>query len=62
MNDQEKRFSDYLTDIYWTVIVCGYEMDSWRVLYECDPTAFRCAMNDMEFEEEEEEEFYQIIN
>ena len=42
----EDSFLDMLNEVYGEVNICGMIMDAGTVLKECDPIAFRCAMND----------------
>lgn len=44
----ESEFDIYLNDLYGTVEVAGYTMDTSTVLKECDPTAYRCEMANYE--------------
>jgi hypothetical protein len=44
--ESEESFEEYLNDCYEPVSICGMTMDQGTILKECDPIAFRCAMND----------------
>ena len=52
--DREQRFRDMLDDCYSLEGVGGpfANMTPSRVLEECDPTAFRCGVNDYEDSED----------
>jgi hypothetical protein len=45
-HELEQRYSDFLSEVYGAVKICGLEYDAARALKEIDPTAFRCGFND----------------
>lgn len=42
----EDEYRDFLTDVYGTILVAGYEFDAGAIVREMDPIAFRCGMLD----------------
>ena len=42
------EYSEYLTECYGYVTVCGYEYASGDILESQDPVAFRCGKGDYE--------------
>lgn len=42
----EELFDDYINEVDDVVVVMGQGYDPAEVLKECDPTAYRCHMND----------------
>ena len=52
----EESYKIMLDDVYGTVIIAGYEYDTSRALYECDPIAYRVGLSDYEASLEEDEE------
>ena len=42
----EESYKSMLDDVYGTVIIAGYEYDTSRALYECDPIAYRVGLSD----------------
>ena len=54
----EESYKSMLDDVYGTVTIAGYEYDTSRALYECDPIAYRVGLSDFEdsLEDEEDEE------
>lgn len=52
MDSDERKYADYLNELYGTVDIAGVEFQAGDALYELDPTAFRVGMADQEAEEE----------
>lgn len=44
--DLEKRYDDFLTEVFGDVKICGHAYDSANALKEIDPTAYRCSFAD----------------
>ena len=44
--DLEKRYNEYLDEVYETVSICGYEYDASHALKMVDPTAYGVGFND----------------
>lgn len=44
--DREEMFSGMLDECYEKVTVCGIEFLPSDILFNCDPVAYRCYMND----------------
>jgi len=42
----EESYKMMLDDVYGTVMIAGYEYDTSRALYECDPIAYRVGLSD----------------
>jgi hypothetical protein len=51
----EESYKSTLDDVYGTVTIAGYEYDTSRALYECDPIAYRVGLSDYEASLEEDE-------
>jgi hypothetical protein len=47
------NFDNYLDEVYGSFEVCGITIPASIILRECDPTAYRCYLNDYESMEEE---------
>jgi hypothetical protein len=56
MDNDEKIYADYLTELYGVVNICGIDYDAGYALYDVDPTAFRVGMADWDDANEEDEE------
>lgn len=46
----ESEYADYIDEIHHAVVVMGMIYNASRVLQECDPVAFRCALGEYESE------------
>jgi len=42
----EESYKIMLDDVFGTVTIAGYEYDTSRALYECDPIAYRVGLSD----------------
>lgn len=54
MTDDEKKYADYLTDLYGDVFIGSYSYNTGEALYAIDPIAFRVGMGDWQAELEAE--------
>jgi hypothetical protein len=45
-SEMEKIYLEWLNELYGAVNICGYTMDSGRVLKNMDEIAFRTSFND----------------
>lgn len=42
----EDEYRDFLSDVYGTILVAGYEFDAGAIVRAMDPIGFRCGMLD----------------
>ena len=50
----EEMFDDWLDDVYPTYEIAGVTLYPSQILKSCDPIAYRVALADIEFEEDDE--------
>lgn len=54
MNDRNEAFDDLLNSCYDVVRIAGIEFWPADILFECDPIAYRCALSDSGYDDDEE--------
>lgn len=52
--ERNEMFDEVLDECYPSVKIAGITFFPSDILFECDPIAYRCAVNDWESFEEEE--------
>ena len=56
MEERNERLDEFLNEAYETVTIGGIEFSPADILYELDPTAYRCMVADMGFDDEDDED------
>jgi hypothetical protein len=52
----EEMFDEWLDDVYPTYAIAGITLYPSQILKTCDPIAYRIALSEIDFDEEEEDE------
>lgn len=53
--ERNERLDDMLNECYPEVEICGITFSPADILAECDPVAYRCAVAELEQEDEDDE-------
>jgi hypothetical protein len=51
----EEMFDEWLDDVYPTYEIAGVSLYPSQILKNCDPIAYRVALADIDYEEEEDD-------
>lgn len=50
---KEEEFDDWLDDVYPTYPIAGVELRPSQILKNCDPVAYRIALSEIEYDEDD---------